>query len=361
MHMASIPSKNMLILCILDVLQKYTDEEHTLSQKEIQEILQKEYNLTVERKAVKRNLMDLIACEYNLGYTETTRMARETDPKTGEVSTVKREVLSDFYLKRDFTDSELRLLIDSLLFSGNIPYVYCKDLIEKLQSLSSIYFKSKVRHAAVIRDGKGGNKQLFNTIDILEEAIAKGKQVTFTYCEYGTDKQLHRRRRPDGSIREYLINPYQMAIREGQYYLICNHDRYDSLSNYRVDRIRDIALLDAPVKPFERLQDAGGERLDLQKYMREHIYMYSSENVRTRFVVKRSMVGDIIDLFGTDVTFSDETDTHVTVTAFVNEMAMRRFAKSYAPDVVVLAPQSLTDQIKADLRTTLALYEGAEG
>ena len=54
--MSDIHPKKLVILYILDILQKYTDEEHRLSQKEIQDILNREYEMTVDRKAVKRNL-----------------------------------------------------------------------------------------------------------------------------------------------------------------------------------------------------------------------------------------------------------------------------------------------------------------
>ena len=40
--MGTAYSKKLLVLYILDILQKYTDEEHRLSQKEILEILRKE-------------------------------------------------------------------------------------------------------------------------------------------------------------------------------------------------------------------------------------------------------------------------------------------------------------------------------
>ena len=43
--MSDIHTKKLLILYILDILQKYTDEEHRLSQKEIQDILKKEYEM----------------------------------------------------------------------------------------------------------------------------------------------------------------------------------------------------------------------------------------------------------------------------------------------------------------------------
>ncbi len=41
--------KKLLILNILDILRKYTDEDHRLSQKEIAEILKNEYDMKADR------------------------------------------------------------------------------------------------------------------------------------------------------------------------------------------------------------------------------------------------------------------------------------------------------------------------
>ena len=67
--MCAVPPKKMLIVNILDILKRYTDENHRLSQKEIADILKTEYNMDVERKAVKRNLMALIECGYEIEYS----------------------------------------------------------------------------------------------------------------------------------------------------------------------------------------------------------------------------------------------------------------------------------------------------
>ena len=41
-----------------------------------------------------------------------------------------------------------------------------------------------------------------------------------------------------------------------------------------IERIADIKIPDEMSKPFEKLEWAGGKRLDLAEYMREHPYMY---------------------------------------------------------------------------------------
>lgn len=329
--------KKLLILNILDILRKYSDEEHRLSQKDIAEILKTEYDMTADRKAIRRNILNLMDCGYNIEYSESIRMV--PNPKTGVPE--ESYLWSDFYLERDFTDGELRLLIDSLLFSKHIPYSQCKELVNKLEGLSNVYFRSRVKHIARLPEDKTDNKQLFLTIELLDEAISRGRKVSFKYLEYGTDKRQHSKTRPDGTERVYIISPYQMAAKEEKYYLICNYDKYDDISNYRLDRITELKILDEPAKPFEHLKWANGRTLDLATYMKEHPYMYASDNVRAVFRVAKAMVSDVIDLFGTEVTFSDEDGAGVTVTAYTNEMAMEQFALNFAPDVTVLEPQRL--------------------
>lgn len=105
------------------------------------------------------------------------------------------------------------------------------------------------------------------------------------------------------------------------------------------------------------LKWANGRTLDLATYMKEHPYMYASDNVRVVFRVAKAMVSNVIDLFGTEVTFSDEDDAGVTVTAFTNEMAMEQFALNFAPDVTVLEPQRLREKVKNALEKALEKYE----
>lgn len=345
--------KKLIILNILDILKKYTDEEHKLSQKQIEDILGREYGMTADRKAIRRNLMNLIDFGYDIGYSESLRIM--PNPKTGEME--ENMKLSDFYLQRDLTDGELRLLIDTLLFSRYIPYQQCKELIHKLEHMSSNYFRSHVKHIACISKDKSENKQLFLNIELLDEAISNNRKVSFYYLEYGTDKKQHIKTRPDGSPRLYYVSPYQMAVKEGKYYLICNYDKYDDISNYRLDRITGLTILDERRKPFSKLSGSNGQPLNLSEYMKEHPYMYSSENIRVTFRITKAMVSDIIDLFGTDLQFSDETEDSVTVSVYTNERSALQFAKSFAPDVRILSPQRLRDSMKQELTRALEEYQ----
>lgn len=343
--------KKLLIINILDILKKYTDENHRLSQKEIAHILKNEYDMIAERKAIKRNLMNLIDFGYDIEYSEYVR--RTPNRVTGEQE--ESYILSDFYLVRDFTDSELRLLIDSLLFSKHIPYSQCRELIGKLEGLSNRYFRSKVRHIQTMPDMSMHSQQLFYTIDILDEAIDRHCQVSFTYNSYGTDKKLHPRKDGSGRIRQYTVNPYQIAAANGRYYLICNYDRYDNIANYRLDRITDIKLLQTPAKPMDKVRGLENG-FDLPKHMAEHIYMFTGESGIVTFRAKKYLINDIIDWFGGGVTFFDETDEEVSVRVRVNFAAMRRWAMQYALHTKILSPEPLAEQVKNDIKKAMENY-----
>ncbi len=349
--MDSMQPKKLLIINILDILKKYTDEDHRLSQKEIAEILETEYDMKVDRKAIKRNLMNLIEFGYEIEYSEALRMVKNSK---GELE--ESYILSDFYLVRDFTDAELRLLIDSLLFSKHIPYSQCKELIEKIEGLSNKYFKNKVKHIRNLPENMPQNKELFLTIEILDEAISKGKQVAFKYNDMGTDKKHHPRKNGEGNAREYIVNPYQMVATNGRYYLVCNYDKYNNVSNYRLDRITDIRLLDNPVKPMKKVE--GLEHgLDLPKHMAEHIYMFADKTEEVTFRAKKYIVSVIIDWFGKDVKFTDETEDEVTAEVRVSKMAMKFWAMQYGEHITVTSPESLVNEIKNALQKAVEKYK----
>ena len=332
--------KKLLIMNILDILRRYSDADHRLSQKDILDILRTEYDMDADRKAIKRNLMNLIDFGYRLEYSESVRRNKDGEEET---------IYTDWYLEREFSDAELRLLIDGLLFSKHIPYSQCKGLIEKIEGLSNRYFKSKVRHVCNLPVDQPQNTELFYTIEVLDEAIEHNRQVVFHYGDYGTDRKLHLRLGRDEKPKKYLVNPYQMVATNGRYYLIGNAEKYDNVSHYRLDRIRDIQIMDTPAKPQRKVE--GLEYgLNLPKHMAEHVYMFAGESQRITLRTKPGMAGELIDWFGSGVRFTDETEESVVAHVTANLQAMRFWALQYAPYVTVLGPERLVEMVREDLR-----------
>lgn len=179
--------KKLMILNILDILRKYTDEDHRLSQKEISDILKSEYQMPADRKAVRRNLLNLMDCGYDIEYSELVRMV--PNPKTKELE--ESYLWSDFYLERQFTDGELRLLIDGLLFSQHVPYSQCKELVEKLEGLSSIYFRSRVGHIAKMPADQADNIESVCDPDLGEGHYFKDGWIWYLPHNTGSDSYQH--------------------------------------------------------------------------------------------------------------------------------------------------------------------------
>ena len=96
--------------------------------------------------------------------------------------------------------------------------------------------------------------------------------------------------------------------------------------------------------------------LNLPKHMAEHVYMFTGESAAVTFRAKKYLVSEIIDWFGKDIKFSDETEDEVTVRVTVNLEAMRKWALQYAVHVKVLGPEKLVELIRDDVKEAAEQY-----
>ena len=81
-----------------------------------------------------------------------------------------------FLLKREFTDGELRLLIDGLLFSKHIPYSQCKDLVENLRAFPIFISNPESDILPTLPEDKTDNKQLFIILTyLMRQSIGTAK------------------------------------------------------------------------------------------------------------------------------------------------------------------------------------------
>ena len=343
----SLQPKKLLILNILEILKRHTNVDHPITQKKIMEYLEQDYGMAAERKAVKRNLAELMEAGYPV-HTKSERVRG-----SGEDENI---ACSDFYYEHDFTDAELRVLIDSVLFSRSIPHHQGKELIRKLENLTDESFSYRVDHVRSLPENQPENKQVFYTVEILNEAISKRKQVELTYSSYGTDLKLHPATDENGNIKRQVINPYQIVATNGRFYLICNNDRYDNIIHYRLDRITDIELLKTPAKPIRSLPEAA-DGLNLPKHMAEHVYMFPGKAERVNFRAKKFLVNDLVDWFGRGLTITEETEDEVTVTIQVNRIAMEHWALQYARYVRIIEPKPLAIQIKEGILKAADNYQ----
>ncbi|MCR5824788.1 MAG: WYL domain-containing protein [Lachnospiraceae bacterium] len=341
--------KKLVILYVLEILKKYTDEDHTLTQKEISDLLKSNYDIKVDRKTMKKYLEGLVDSDLDISYREIARASSDDDEENIQ--------WTDFSLTHDFTDAELKLLIDGILFSRNIPVSQRRALIEKLEGLSSRYFKTGARNILTVQGDEGASKELFYNIEMIDEAINQNKRIDFNYLEYHTDKKLHKRITKNNKIRRFTVSPYRIAATNNRYYVICNNDWFGKgLSHFRIDRITNIKILDEPRVPENEIEgyDHG---FSLAKHMSEHVFMFSDKAERVKFRMKKTLLSELFDWFEPDMTFTDETEDEVTVSLMSSLQAMRLWGTQFAREVTVLSPENLVDQIRQDLKEAYEKYQ----
>ena len=318
MYLYGRQDKKALNMLILEILEQYTDRDHPLTQQEIVDLLEKNYGVPCTRQTVKNNLMLL----GEMGY---------------EISMEGGICL----MSRQFENAELRMLIDSVLFSRTLSGEEAERLIKKLTAFGNKYFHAKVKHVCHLpKLIHSDNTDVLRNLDVLNDAIEQGRKVRFTYNSYGKDFQLHPRRK-----KPYIVNPYQMVANQGRYYLLCSYDTSNRFSHYRLDYMTKLEMLDEKVKSMDQMEDFV-QGYSLPKHMAEHIYMFSGPSVQVKMRVSEHMIGALIDWFGKKFRIVQEEADKLIVSVACNEMAMKYWALQYGQYAEILEPESLRDEIR---------------
>ena len=140
---------------------------------------------------------------------------------------------------RTFEESELRILIGDVLSSKCITKEKSKELIKKLESLTSKNIVDRLWSQIYI-DGriKCTNEEIYYNIDKINKAISENKKITFNYYTYNINKGWVACK--EG--KEYELSPYGLAWHEDFYYFIGLHENYPDFARYRVDRMQNINI-----------------------------------------------------------------------------------------------------------------------
>ncbi len=320
-------SKKVLILQILDIMKKYSDADHPLTQQEIIRYL-KEEGTECDRRSVRANVQAL----QDYGF---------------EISMEK----DGYCLKgRSFDETELRMLIDSVFFSRSIPKSRAQAIIEKLKAEASIYFEAKMAHVSSLPD-LGQNKKLAAVLDQIDDAIDDKKKIRFIYNSYGSDLKLHPTRE-----KPYVANPYQIAAVNGWYYLIASTEDQDGVSYYRLDKITKLEVLDEKIVPMKNIK--GLEKgLNLPKMMVEHVNLHSGDCVPIQFTMGSGNVDALVDWLGKEFTIIEDKAGKLKVKVVCNEEAFYKWALQYGDDVEVLQPVDLRKKIASTVAEMSKKYK----
>lgn len=326
--MDNLEPKKLALIRILQIFEKYSDYDHSLTQEDIARHLEQEYGIAIERKAISRNISLLKEAGIDI---ESRRAGSYLDG-------------------RRFEDSELRMLIDGVLCSKYITAKHSADLIDRLCGLSNRYFRSHVKNIYSVNEWcKTENQALFYNIEIIDDAIEQGKQITFDYNKYGLDKKLHK-------SAFHTASPYQLLLHNQRYYLMARNEYWKDVVFYRLDRITNIRLTKQPLTPLQSVKgyEAG---VDYKELATGLPYMFNDKPQPVEMIAEGYIIDQVIDWFGTDIRLQQLDGGKVRVSLKASLQAMEHWAMQYINHVEVIAPVELREKVKENLERAQKKYQ----
>ena len=303
------------ILCILKILQDYSDESHILNARQIIEKLKAIYGKEADRRTVYGAVDGLLSLGYDIS----------TFDENGE----------GYYLReRDFDPADVRLLIDAVSGFEFISQRQTEELVKKLQNMLPIHERKRFAGSNILRnDKKSPNSQVFLNIELLNQAIDERKKVSFIYTDYDYEKKLVPRRNDP-----YIASPLAMIAESEHYYLVMIKDGHTEPSFYRIDMMKDINILDEDVSISR--QDA-----DLDS-VRKVVYAHAGKPQQIKLRCDKEALRYCLERFGLDIIIIPSNDkTTFEAIFYASPQGILYWALQQLQHVEVLSPPELRQQV----------------
>lgn len=319
-------NQKLKIIYLIEILTKYTDENHLLTASEIIKKL-RNYGIEAERKSI---------------YSDISAISESGILDIEQVSGRNGGV---HILSRKFELAELKMLADAIQASKFITNKQCTALIKKLSEFISVYDEKKLSRSVYIHDRVcDKEKNAYYLIDSIHSAISENKAIRFQYTEYSPDKKRYKRH--NGEI--YEVSPYALIWRDEYYYLVAYNHKSNSIRHYRVDKMERIEISDKA-----RMGAATFEKLSLSKYSSNVFEMFGGEEYMVRFQCDDYLAGAMFDRFGTNI-HTEEYDGYFEFYAPV-QTSVRFFGWvfGFAGGVRIISPQNVVDEYKKQIDSVI--------
>ena len=323
------------LLKIMEILRQETDEEHPMTKVELAARL-----VAMNVSCSPRSLIRDIKLLNEQGYEIMDRLIGHEK--------------AYFVCDRSFSVPELKILIDAVQAASFVTNKKTVELIDKIAALGG-------SHRAAILKGnmvkfnarKHRNETVYYTVGYLEDAINQNRKVAFKYFDVTETGQRAFRR--DGA--EYVMEPVALVFNEDNYYLISYNEKHEATTNYRVDRIDSVRILDDPVS-----ETARSLRRKVARYTEEAFKMFNGqqETVTLRFADK--LIGPVLDKFGEDTKMT-RVDDH-TIEATVRVRIAPTFwgwLFQFGTDMDIVEPESLKEEYKNKAAALINRQEKYDG
>ena len=268
--MAKGANQKKKLFCILELLTRESDELHPVTTERIIETLAAN-DISAERKSIYDDMQVL----QELGY---------------DVISCGRK---GYYLgAREFELAELKLLVDAVQSSRFLSEKKSHELIKKLERFCSRHAAGKLqRQVHVIDRVKTMNESILYLVDTIHEAIGENRMISFRYLKWNGKKKLE----PRHEGKRYLVSPYLLMWEEENYYLVAYDELAKDRRYYGVDKMADIVIEDEPRTHGEEFSESAA------LLSKKSFGMYEGAEERVRLSFAESLLGVVLDRFGTDV------------------------------------------------------------
>lgn len=340
--------KRLLAVYILEILRKYSDAEHPMSQRRILEILEKECGLSAERKAVHNNLDALAAAGFPVRCSETERVT------LGRKSVVRL----GWYVEPPLPEADSRLL-QSLLVSSRLPPQRLRQLSEKLAGLAGPFAAvSKVERNLPDAEWLALLKRQGPKRELAARAITEKKKFSFYYDHYEPDGKWHHDRSRDGTDRRYKVNPYALVAAAGHYFLIANPDGAETVEVYQLLRIAEPEIEEAAQRPMKSVA-ALENGLAPAQFLETHAKTFCAVPELCTLDVTEGALTELVLDFGKKVFIRAVSGQWIHVEVEAGLSVMAGWALAQGAGVRVTGPPLLVRAVKSQAAALYNLYGGS--
>lgn len=312
--------KNGNILYVLNVLKKYSNEEHILSSNKIRDLIKKEYDVEIDSRTVRRNINLLIEkFHYDI--------ERFEDNKKG------------YFIRRDpdyeFENGELSAILNTFAYSNFIPEDMSNSIIEKCLNMMDIYEKDKYKnYKASIKNTRSNNKEIIMNIEDVNEAIFQKKKITFDYYKYELNHKLE-----EVLVKKVTVSPYKLVYALQKFYLICLDDGKKELYSYRLDRMKNIEIKN------EKISSRFDEN-EIDFFIKSNVSMLSGDTEKVEIECDMSLLDNVVELYGKDIKLKKIDNNQFYASFYTTVKGFRYWCLRNIETVKVLSPSSLVKDIK---------------
>lgn len=314
--------KNGNILYILNVLKKYSDDEHMLSVAEIQRKIKEVYDVEIDSRTIRRNINLL---KYKLNYDISTR------DENGKGYYINRDP------DTDFEPGEIRAIIDNFSYANYIVPKVAEDIIKKCKNIQNVYENEKLRDYQIYaNNSKTENAEVIKNIEDISNSIYINKKIKFEYWKYAITDKLEKI-----IVSTPTVSPYTIVYNKQEFYLIGIKEGQQEFYNYRLDRIKNIQILDEKITIKKK-------KSEVQEFAESSIEMFGGKKEEVEAICHIWLLDTIFDTFGKNVTIEkiSGNDKYFKLVVDTNPLGFKMWAMRNIDLVEVKRPVSLRNEMQ---------------